>query len=51
MLGWRILVPVGGLTAARIFFLGQLGKYLPGRVWGVVTHVDLGRRAGVPGGG
>jgi len=48
MVAWRVLVPVGGLAAARIFFLGQLGKYLPGRVWGVVTHVDLGRRAGVP---
>ncbi|MGC4788150.1 glycosyltransferase [Micromonospora sp. DT178] len=48
MLAWRVLVPIGGLTAGRIFFLGQLGKYLPGRVWGVVTHVDLGRRSGVP---
>ncbi len=48
MVAWRVLVPVGGLAAARIFFLGQLGKYLPGRVWGVVTHVDQGRRAGVP---
>lgn len=48
MVAWRVLVPVGGLAAGRIFFLGQLGKYLPGRVWGVVTHVDLGRRAGVP---
>ncbi|HWG99998.1 MAG TPA: glycosyltransferase [Pilimelia sp.] len=48
MAAWRVLVPLGGATAARIYFLGQLGKYLPGRVWGVVTHVDLGRRAGVP---
>ncbi|BCJ50812.1 hypothetical protein Asp14428_22870 [Actinoplanes sp. NBRC 14428] len=48
MAAWRALVPLDGLVAARIFFLGQLGKYLPGRVWGVVTHVDLGRRAGVP---
>jgi glycosyltransferase involved in cell wall biosynthesis len=47
MLAWRVLVPVKGIAASRIFFLGQLGKYLPGRVWGVVTHVDLGRRAGV----
>lgn len=48
MVAWRVLVPVRGLPAARIFFLGQLGKYLPGRVWGVVTHVDLGRQAGAP---
>ncbi|MFF7454740.1 lysylphosphatidylglycerol synthase domain-containing protein [Kitasatospora sp. NPDC008115] len=57
---WRVLVPappgsapgtpgpVRGLTAARIYFLGQLSKYLPGRVWGVVTHVTHGREAGVP---
>ena len=45
---WRILVPLKGLQAARIFFLGQLSKYLPGRVWGVVTHIELGRAAGVP---
>ncbi|MER5768533.1 lysylphosphatidylglycerol synthase domain-containing protein [Streptomyces sp. NPDC001985] len=50
---WQALVPgehrVRGLTAARIFFLGQLGKYLPGRIWGLVTHVTQGRAAGVPG--
>jgi uncharacterized membrane protein YbhN (UPF0104 family) len=46
--GWRVLVPVGGLAAARIFCVGLLSKYLPGRVWGVVTHVDLGLAAGVP---
>ncbi|MER5352668.1 lysylphosphatidylglycerol synthase domain-containing protein [Kitasatospora sp. NPDC002551] len=57
---WRVLVPappgsapgtpgpIRGLTAARIYFLGQLSKYLPGRVWGVVTHVTHGREAGVP---
>ncbi|MFJ4667611.1 lysylphosphatidylglycerol synthase domain-containing protein [Kitasatospora purpeofusca] len=57
---WRVLVPappgsapgtpgpVRGLLAARIYFLGQLSKYLPGRVWGVVTHVTHGRAVGVP---
>ncbi|MFI2208448.1 lysylphosphatidylglycerol synthase domain-containing protein [Streptomyces sp. NPDC020141] len=50
---WRVLVPgehgVKGLTAARIFFLGQLSKYVPGRIWGLLTHVTQGRAAGVPG--
>ncbi|PZG24418.1 hypothetical protein C1I95_00445 [Micromonospora craterilacus] len=50
---WQVLLadtgPMTGATAARIFFLGQLGKYLPGRVWGVLTHIELGRTAGVPG--
>ncbi|GAA2223800.1 hypothetical protein GCM10010232_05530 [Streptomyces amakusaensis] len=50
---WRALVPgehrVRGLTAARIFFLGQLGKYVPGRIWGLLAHVTHGRAAGVTG--
>lgn len=49
---WRVLVPgdhgIRGLNAAKIFFLGQLSKYVPGRVWGVVTHIAHGREAGVP---
>ncbi|MFF1904354.1 lysylphosphatidylglycerol synthase domain-containing protein [Kitasatospora sp. NPDC058218] len=49
---WRVLIPgehpIRGVAAARIYFLGQLGKYLPGRVWGVLTHVTHGRAAGVP---
>jgi glycosyltransferase 2 family protein len=35
----------GGL---RVFFLGQLGKYLPGSVWSVVAQVELGRDYRVP---
>ncbi|MEU1278481.1 lysylphosphatidylglycerol synthase domain-containing protein [Streptomyces sp. NPDC005805] len=50
---WRVLVPgehpIRGLYAARIYFLGQLSKYVPGRVWGVITHVAHGRAVGVPG--
>ena len=37
---------VGGM---RIFFVGQLGKYVPGKVWPVVAQVRLGRRYEVPG--
>ncbi|MFI8322079.1 lysylphosphatidylglycerol synthase domain-containing protein [Streptomyces sp. NPDC085529] len=49
---WRVLIPgdhpIRGLRAAKIYFLGQLSKYVPGRVWGVLTHIAHGREAGVP---
>jgi glycosyltransferase 2 family protein len=34
--------------AARVFFLGQLGKYLPGSIWPVVAQMELARRHHVP---
>jgi uncharacterized membrane protein YbhN (UPF0104 family) len=48
MLAWRTLLADLGTKlpvsiAARIYFLGQLGKYLPGSVWTVVAQADLGR--------
>jgi uncharacterized membrane protein YbhN (UPF0104 family) len=43
-LGSRL--PLG--AAARIFFVGQLGKYLPGSVWPVVMQTELGRDHKVP---
>jgi glycosyltransferase 2 family protein len=51
---WRALsADLGGAVplvgAMRIFFVGQLGKYVPGKVWPVVAQVRLGRRHGVPG--
>lgn len=53
-LSWRVLladfgshVPVTG--AMRIFFVGQLGKYLPGKVWPIVTQMRLGKAYNVPG--
>jgi hypothetical protein len=50
---WRaILADLGGrlpaVAGARVFFLGQLGKYLPGSVWPVMTQMELGRDHGVP---
>lgn len=53
MLSWRVLLrelgsPVPLRPAARVFFLGQLGKYLPGSVWSVVGQVELARDLGVP---
>ena len=31
-----------------VFFVGQLGKYIPGSVWSVSAHAGLARRCGVP---
>lgn len=31
-----------------VFFVGQLGKYIPGSVWSVSAHAELARRCGVP---
>jgi hypothetical protein len=33
---------------ARILFLGQLGKYLPGSVWPVLAQMELGKTYRVP---
>lgn len=30
-------------VATRIYFLGQLGKYVPGSVWAVVAQAELGK--------
>jgi len=53
MLGWRTLLrdigsPLSIPVAMRIFFVGQLGKYLPGSVWTVVAQADLGRDHAIP---
>ncbi|HEY8471046.1 MAG TPA: lysylphosphatidylglycerol synthase domain-containing protein [Natronosporangium sp.] len=51
---WRaILTDFGSrvpVTAGmRIFFVGQAGKYVPGKVWPILTQVKLGRDYQVPG--
>ncbi|WP_267593151.1 lysylphosphatidylglycerol synthase domain-containing protein [Carbonactinospora thermoautotrophica] len=53
MLVWRSLLaalgsplPVG--PAARIVFLANLGKYLPGSVWPVIAQMELGHTYQVP---
>jgi glycosyltransferase 2 family protein len=43
-LGGRLPVPAG----ARLFFLAQLGKYLPGSLWPVMTQMELGRDHQIP---
>jgi uncharacterized membrane protein YbhN (UPF0104 family) len=50
---WRRLLaglgaPLALRPAARVFFVGQLGKYLPGGVWPVLAQVELGRDLAVP---
>ncbi|HEU5268417.1 MAG TPA: lysylphosphatidylglycerol synthase domain-containing protein [Jatrophihabitans sp.] len=50
---WQVTVaglgsPLGLVPAGRIFFLGQLGKYVPGSIWPVVVQMELGADAGVP---
>jgi hypothetical protein len=52
-LAWRSLlrgldIPVGLRAAARVFFTGQIGKYIPGTVWAYVAQARLGREHGVP---
>jgi uncharacterized membrane protein YbhN (UPF0104 family) len=51
-MAWRALLadlgqhlPVMG--AVRVFFVGQLGKYLPGSVWPVVAQMELGKAHGL----
>lgn len=43
-LGHRL--PLG--VAARIYLVGQLGKYLPGSVWPVLAQMEMGAEVGVP---
>jgi glycosyltransferase 2 family protein len=50
---WRSLLTAAGSrlparAAARIFFIGQLGKYIPGSVWPVLAQMELGRTYKVP---
>lgn len=50
-LQWRSVliglgVRFGVLEGARVFFVSQLGKYLPGSVWPVVMQMEAGRSRG-----
>ncbi|WP_327043933.1 flippase-like domain-containing protein [Microbispora sp. NBC_01189] len=53
MLMWRALLadlgsPLAFTDAAKIFFVGQLGKYIPGSVWPMIAQMEMGRDHGVP---
>ncbi|MFE7482948.1 lysylphosphatidylglycerol synthase domain-containing protein [Streptomyces sp. NPDC057552] len=59
MLSWRVLVVDGGADEggrgakartsdiARIFFIGVISKFVPGRIWGVLAHIQLGKALGI----
>jgi hypothetical protein len=53
-MSWRALLVEFGerlpwRDSMRVFFLGQLGKYLPGGVWPVLAQMELGQAAGARG--
>jgi glycosyltransferase 2 family protein len=43
-LGSRLSIP----EAWRIFFIGQLSKYIPGSIWPVLAQSELGADRGIP---
>jgi hypothetical protein len=52
VLAWRaLLVGLGAYlplrAAIRVFFVGQIGKYIPGSVWPVLAQMELSRDYGV----
>ncbi|GAA0388602.1 membrane protein [Acrocarpospora corrugata] len=53
MLMWRALLadlgsPLRITDAAKILFVGQLGKYIPGSVWPMIAQMEMGRDHGIP---
>jgi uncharacterized membrane protein YbhN (UPF0104 family) len=53
LLTWRAILgdlgsPLPLAPAVRVFFLGQIGKYVPGSVWPVLAQMELGKEHGVP---
>jgi uncharacterized membrane protein YbhN (UPF0104 family) len=52
-LSWRAVLadlgaPLPLAGAMRVYFLGQLGKYLPGSIWPALAQMELGRDYRVP---
>lgn len=50
---WRALLadlgtPLATRSALHVFFLGQLGKYVPGSVFAIAAQMELGRSQGAP---
>jgi hypothetical protein len=50
---WSVLLaglgsPLRIRVASRILLIGQLGKYIPGSLWPILTQMELGAQAKVP---
>lgn len=50
---WRAVLAdlgsrLGRVASARVFLVGQLGKYLPGSVWFLLAQMELAAEVGVP---
>ena len=43
-LGYRLAIPAG----MRMFFVSQLGKYVPGKLWPILVQMRLGRAYQIP---
>jgi hypothetical protein len=53
MVAWRAMLSGVGedvtpVAAARIFYVGQFAKYVPGKVFSLLVSVQMGRSIGVP---
>lgn len=53
LLSWRGAMSGVGVTFAlplscRVFFISQLGKYVPGSVWPIVAQIELTKDLGIP---
>jgi uncharacterized membrane protein YbhN (UPF0104 family) len=51
-LGFRSVLSAAGreipvIAAARVYFVSQLGKYLPGSIWPIVVVTEMSRRYGI----
>lgn len=53
MLSWRAVMtdlgsPLSVAAASRVFFVSQVGKYLPGGVWNIVAAAEMGADHEIP---
>ncbi|HET7399717.1 MAG TPA: lysylphosphatidylglycerol synthase domain-containing protein [Intrasporangium sp.] len=53
MLGWKVILgdlgsPLHPAPASGVYFVGQLGKYLPGSLWSVLVQADIASHLRVP---
>jgi uncharacterized membrane protein YbhN (UPF0104 family) len=52
-LAWRAIMadlgfPLSHRAAMRVFFVSQLGKYVPGKLWPILVQMRLGRAHQIP---